>query len=190
MRTRAPSRSGIRGYRGLAAFTLIELMVVVGIIGVVMTVSIPSFYKMWRKEPLNKAVRDLVEVCSNARARAILQGQVAELIIRPQERQFIVSGAGTAPSPSPDSFDSLTESKPAPPPADSGLAAHLSDKITIEMLDVNLTEYKDAEMAHVRFFPNGTCDEMTVVLHSEKGEWIKVALEVTTSLANVGPVNQ
>ena len=27
--------------------------------------------------------------------------------------------------------------------------------ITIEMLDVNLTEYKDLDFARVRFFPNG-----------------------------------
>ena len=49
---------------------------------------------------------------------------------------------------------------------------------------------KDEEMARVRFFPNGTCDEMTIVLHSpDNGEWHKIALEVTTSLATVGPVD-
>ena len=29
------------------------------------------------------------------------------------------------------------------------------------MLDINLTEYKDADVARVRFYPNGTCDELT-----------------------------
>ena len=58
------------------------------------------------------------------------------------------------------------------------------------MLDVNLTEYKDKEFARVRFYPNGTSDEMTIVLQSEKGEFIKISLEITTALASVGPVDR
>ena len=52
------------------------------------------------------------------------------------------------------------------------------------MLDVNFIEYKDAEEAHVRFFPNGTSDELTVILHSGT-EYRKITLEPTTGLANV-----
>jgi hypothetical protein len=37
----------------------------------------------------------------------------------------------------------------------------------------------------VRFFPNGTCDEMTLVLRSDKNEWRTISLEVTTGLASV-----
>jgi hypothetical protein len=58
------------------------------------------------------------------------------------------------------------------------------------MLDVNLIERKDDEMARIRFYPNGTSDEFTLVLHSDKGDWIKIWLEITTSLANVGPVDR
>ncbi len=46
------------------------------------------------------------------------------------------------------------------------------------MLDINLLEYKDEEIARVRFYPNGTCDELTVILQS-RGEWKKLSLEVT-----------
>jgi len=53
-----------------------------------------------------------------------------------------------------------------------------------------LTEYKDADTAKVRFFPNGTCDEMTLILHSDKGEWMKITLEITTGLTSVGPVTR
>ena len=55
-------------------FTLIEIMIVVAIMGIAMTMSIPIVYKVWHKAPLRKAVADVVEVCSNARARAIVQG--------------------------------------------------------------------------------------------------------------------
>lgn len=52
----------------------------------------------------------------------------------------------------------------------------------VDMLDVNLTEYKDSDEARVRFYPNGTSDELTVILHNEKGEYFKIALEATTGL--------
>jgi hypothetical protein len=57
-------------------------------------------------------------------------------------------------------------------------------------LDINLSEYRESEWARVRFFPNGTSDEMTLVLRSEKNEWRKVSLEVTTGLASVDNVVQ
>jgi len=60
-----------------------------------------------------------------------------------------------------------------------------SDRITLEMLDVNFIEYKDWEEARVRFYPNGTSDEMTIVLRSDQSEYRKISLECTTGLATV-----
>ena len=53
------------------------------------------------------------------------------------------------------------------------------------MLDVNLMDQMEAPEARVRFFPNGTCDEFTLVLRSEKGEMRKITLESTTGLWDV-----
>lgn len=170
-----------------AAFTLIELMVVVAIMAIVMTMSIPLMYKSTHREALNKAVRDVVEVCSQARATAILQGRMTELVWHPRAMRCEVSGGARARTDEEPSFGG--GENPAPP-ANSGLAAQISDKLTIEMLDVNLTEYKDAEYARVRFYPNGTSDEFTLILHSERGDWIKIWLEITTGVVNVGGVNQ
>ncbi len=39
-------------------------MIVVGIMGIVLTMSVPLVYKVWRKAPMRKAVADVVEVCS------------------------------------------------------------------------------------------------------------------------------
>ena len=38
-------------------------------------------------------------------------------------------------------------------------------------------------MAEVRFYPNGTCDELTLVLLSERQERRNIWLEVVTGLA-------
>ena len=44
----------------------------------------------------------------------------------------------------------------------------------------------DAEEAHVRFYPNGTCDELRIVLiNLENRESRGIFLEVTTGLATI-----
>ena len=169
-----------------SAFTLIEIMVVVAIFGIVATMGIPTIYQLRKKQDLRQTVADIVEVCSNARAQAILRGTTVELHIRPQDRRLDVSAAPpvtrsdngeTAPPPE---VPLGGESKPR-----SGMSAQIPDRLVIEMVDVNFVEYKDADLARVRFHPNGTCDEMTIVVRSEKNEFRKISLEVTTSLATV-----
>ena len=155
------------------AFTLIEIMVVVAIMGMILAMGIPSIYKVVKKEGMRKAVSDIQEACTRARARAILSGSTAELVFHPLDRRFEVSGG---------------KATPAPPTASSGSAGQLPEGISIEMLDINLLEYKQSDSARVRFFPNGTCDEMTLVLHSDKNEWRKLSLEVTTGVLSWGPV--
>jgi hypothetical protein len=63
--------------------------------------------------------------------------------------------------------------------------ATIEEGTSIDMLDINLDEYKDAEVAKVRFFPNGTCDEMMLILTSDKHGQRGITLEITTGLATV-----
>lgn len=160
--------------RSPRAFTLIEIMLVVGIMALIMTMGIPSIYRMWNKEGMRKAVEDITDVCVNARARAILTGAPAEIVFHPLEKRFEVSGAGDSPR------------------ALSGknMSGQFGGDINIEMLDINLLEYKDSELARVRFFPNGTSDEMTLILQSSRNEWRKVSLEITTALATAEGVQR
>lgn len=75
------------------------------------------------------------------------------------------------------------ETTTAAPDASALNSAHFDDSITVDMLDVNLSEYKDASEAPVRFFPDGTSDEMTLIIHSGD-QYRKITLEVTTGLAS------
>ena len=65
----------------------------------------------------------------------------------------------------------------------------LPNNVDIAMLDINLLDYGASEAAYVHFFPNGTCDELTLVLHCGD-EWEKISLEFSTALATVGPVTR
>lgn len=146
--------------RGARAFTLIEIMMVVAIIGLAMAVGAPAFYRAVNKEGFRKTVSDVLDVCTAARAQAILKGSITEVEFHPTDRWCDVVGG-------------------------SKHRATFGDNTTIEMLDVNLRECKDTEAVRVRFFPNGTSDEMTLILRSDKDEWRKIALEITTGLASV-----
>jgi prepilin-type N-terminal cleavage/methylation domain-containing protein len=159
--------------RPLPGFTLIEIMVVVGIIGLIMGMGAPTLYRMLRREGFGAMVTDVVELCNAARAQAILQGTVMELVFHPQERRCEL-GAGVT--------EGMARSGA---PGRSVAVVHFGDHVRIRMLDVNLIEYKDAARVGVRFFPNGTCDEMTLILESDRNELRKISLEITTALASV-----
>lgn len=158
------------GHRLQRGFTLIEIMIVAGIIALIMTVGIPSLVRSVRKEPLRKAASDIVEVCNNARARAIFAGQTTEVVVKAGDRSISVSGGGGERAPSLNA---------------SGLSATWSDTLDLEMLDVNFVEYKGADEARARFFPNGMCDELTIILRSQSLEYRKIAFDVMTGQASV-----
>jgi prepilin-type N-terminal cleavage/methylation domain-containing protein len=165
-------------------FTLIEIMIVVAIMGIVMTMSVPIVYKVWRKAPLRKAVADVVEVCSNARARAIMQGTMTQVVFHPKENRLEVSGAGGGSRFGGDAGGALGGG--APVATSSGLSARLPDEVIIQELDINMSgiEFRDVETATVRFYPNGISDEMRMVLFDGRDQ-IGIELEITTGLVNV-----
>ena len=168
------------------AFTLIEIMIVVAIMGIVMAMSVPMVYKVWRKAPMRQAVKDIVEICSHARARAIMQGTITEVVLHPKENRVELAGASSAPSPANAPGREATFSTPGA--SGSGTSAQLSSDIIIETLDVNMSgvEFNDYDQVRIRFYPNGVSDEMRMILFDGRNR-MGIELEITTALANVVP---
>lgn len=138
------------------AFTLIEIMVVVAIMGLTFTLGLPSFVRAFKREGMRKAEKDLLDACREARAAAILQDHPVDLVFHPIDRTFEVPGVFPA--------------------------AQLPENIAIDIMGVNFIQYERAELARVRFFPTGTSDEFTIVLHSSEGEYRKYSLDTVTAL--------
>lgn len=157
-------------------FTLIEIMIVVAIMGIMLTMGVPLVYRVYHKDSMSKAIVDVQNVCSTARAHAIMQGHMVEVVFHPRANRLEISGSDGGSSASSGSSSMNISS------SGSDTSAQLSDRIVFEMLDINLTECKDYESARVRFYPNGTCDELTIVLHDDKNDWRKITTEITTSL--------
>jgi prepilin-type N-terminal cleavage/methylation domain-containing protein len=166
------------------AFTMIELMVVVAIMGLILAAGIPSLYRLMQKEGMRKVTSEVVEVCRNARAQAILGGRPVDIMFYPLEHRLTISGAS---APARESAEDPLDEKPAAP-SGAGQSALIPEDFSIEMLDINLSEYRESEWARVRFSPNGMSYEMTIVLRSPKMEYKKITLEITTGRPSVDNV--
>ncbi|MHC1766847.1 MAG: GspH/FimT family pseudopilin [Verrucomicrobiia bacterium] len=185
---RCPKPSLGWGGAGLSAwkrgFTLIELMIVIGIAAIIVAAGIPPFVNAMRKDGLRKAVSDVVEGCSHARAQAILNGVPMELVIRAGDGEIAVRQAedrGGAEAPD----EGLFPSEPGPARSvPSTFRSHLPEDIAVTLLAVNFQDQMDALEARVRFFPNGTSDEFTILLASTSGEQ-QISLDIITGLAEV-----
>jgi prepilin-type N-terminal cleavage/methylation domain-containing protein len=166
--------------RAIRGFTLLEIMIVVAVMGIILLIGIPAIRSALHREALTQAIYDLTGACTKARARAILQGRTAELRIFPKTGKLEIADA--------ISYRRVEESSPEPDPdtrTGPSYSVQLSDQITIELLDINFYEFKDADVARVHFFPNGTSDEFTIVVRSDSGERRKISLEVVTALTEV-----
>ncbi len=150
-----------RNFRG-RAFTLIEIMIVVAIMGLVAAMGVPSILQSLQKEGMRKASSDVLDVWVDARAQAILKGYNASVTFHPVDRRLESSG---------------------------GKSATLPNGVEFAMLDINQLDFGGPDAATVRFFPNGTCDEMVLVLHSSD-QWRKISLEYSTGLSSATAVDK
>ncbi len=173
--TRSRRMSRVTGHAW--AFTLIEIMIVVAIMGLIAAMGVPSILQSLRKDGMRKAVSDIAGpdgVFAEARQDAILYNKTTAVVFYPPERRFGVEG-GAAGGKN----------------ASSGrvTSATLPDGVEFAMLDINLQDFGASKWARVFFYPDGTSDEMTLVLLSQ-GDRRKITLEFSTGLATVSDVDK
>jgi prepilin-type N-terminal cleavage/methylation domain-containing protein len=142
-----------------AAFTLIEIMMVVAILGLTLAMGIPSFVRSIKREGMGKLERDLVQACQEARRNAIINNQTTDLVIRPLDRTFGVPGV----------FGPV----------------EIPNDIVIQILGVNFKQLEGADEARVHFHPNATSDEFKIVLRGPDGSYRTIKLDIITALPRV-----
>jgi prepilin-type N-terminal cleavage/methylation domain-containing protein len=174
------------------AFTLLELVVVVAVMGIILMMGIPAIKSAFRRDPLTQAVVDFTTACQGsmghqgARSLAILKGKEMELRIYPQEKRIEVGevNSGNGADAGTGSAEALADAEPKPA-VGTPFSAQISDRVSFKMLDVNFIDVRDADVATVRFYPNGTSDDFNVILVSDDGEARRITLDIVTGLPQV-----
>ncbi len=173
-----PSRPKPTASSLVSAFTLIEIMVVVGIIGLVAAMGMPSIVKAMQKEGMRKAVSDMQDVFFSAREKAILTNQKVAVVFYPRERRFGVEGAAAGDSGTAVNVHSGKTT-----------ATTLPNGVELGMLDIFRQDYVQSDWAKIFFNADGTCDEAVIVLIA-KGRSQKITLEYATGMPVVSDVDK
>jgi len=181
-------------------FTLIELMVAIAIASMMLLIAIPSIRGV-KKPPQVRATEDFVKGCREARARAILTGQPMQLVIDSAggmlrvERAPSLLPTDAPPESSEPSYSGYNtprverETKPL-------FSAHLPDEVAFRRLVINLHNVFDAReqadngttMAFVRFYPNGTSDDLLAEIMVDQSEVFRITLDVIVGEPTVAAV--
>jgi len=173
-----------------AAFTLIELMIVIGIMAVVMAISVPSMYRTMERDSIRRATQDVLDIFQRARTRAIMSGAPVQLVIQPQTRVFMVMPLEQQDGMTDEDYvlqevekalrAEMNDDQPANRGEDTML---LSDRMRILFIGVNfVADLQENDMVPVRFYPNGTSDEFTMVIVSDSNQSRLFQLDVPTAL--------
>jgi prepilin-type N-terminal cleavage/methylation domain-containing protein len=169
--------------RGRGAFTLIEIMMVVGIMALILAIGIPAFVETFNKTPLRQAVSDITEGLGNARMLAIVSGQPTEFVLHAEDGSISVNRAPQAAAgPAGGDGESVASDESA---SMTPFHAQLSPDIIVDLVDVNGVDHMSADEVHVRFYPNGTSDEFQLVIRSVDNQYRMIQLEVVTAIASV-----
>ena len=170
----------LRNLKLRRAFTLIELMVVVAIMGLVAAMGLPSIIKAVQKDGMRKALSDVQDVCFSARERAIITKQKTSVLILPQEGRFSAEGAAGGAGSGGTAVNAHTGKV---------TASTLPDGIKFAMVDIYRKDYAESDWARVFFYPDGTCDEAVLVL-TGGGDSEKITLDYVTGMPRLSAVNQ
>ena len=186
------------GRAAVLAFTLIELMVVMGLMMIIIAIGVPRMVE-GNRTPLGESLNAVMEACAAARRQAILSGSTARVTIQGAEEGtgFLISAGAGGGRPKPASVDDVytgmegpTDEAPeaAPKPAGgAGFSGRIHDEIAIHGIFVNFEDLMDEDQVEVKFYSNGNSDEFTIGMRHEYGDAVLrfVQLDSVTGLSYI-----
>lgn len=180
-------------HRRRSAFTLIELMVAVMIIGISLAIAIPNLRQVVRS-PIAQATKDFTDAAREARNRAIMLGRPMQLVILADANhtRLLIEPApegvlGARNGVSNASLDERMAADWEGPKMVSNFTLH--DDVAFRKMLVNGRDYiSTADATAIRFYPNGTADHCVAELTWLRREARRFTLEVMTGYVEVEEV--
>jgi prepilin-type N-terminal cleavage/methylation domain-containing protein len=174
------------------AFTLVEVLMVLAIIGISMIVAMPSLVKSIRGNRLRVGARTVVMAGNYARTMAILRSQDMKLILDKGTSTVSVEPLRTAPVSLP-SDRGFEEPSPSEPPPSSGTNEPASsaappiaisrklDAVRIDSVTVERRQGNSDEPATVVYQTNGRCNPYEVRVMDEFGSVMIITVDAVAS---------
>lgn len=166
------SGTGNRPQQRRHGFTLTELVIVMFIISMFVAVAMPSFIRSYNSAVLSETVRTFGTTCQLARIQAVTQQRPATMHIDLERQMFWVT--------------QKIKTEDEPEGSEQTLKVHeLSKRVTLvsaERIDAPARQEKFVE---TQFYPNGTCDPVTVVFRGNDRSALAATVDPITCQAEV-----
>lgn len=136
---------------GISAFTLIEILMVVVLLGVVAGLAVPNFSSTYEKFLLGETVKDLSFFMRYAQDRAVIKSKHHRIVFGDQEPTYWMEEAAGQEQ------DGNTDEKFTPITGRFGRVFGIPEGITLQ-----------AAQPHVGFYPDGRIDKIRIYLCNRK----------------------
>lgn len=169
-----------------SAFTLIEILIVVAIMAICLGIGIPTIFRHSRKDPLQQAVTDIIQGCSDARSRAILGGTPHDFVIQARNGSLSVrksSLSATESSPNTFSASPSSDHEVSRVTPNSPFSSSLHEDVIVEVIFLNLRDQFEQSETIVRFHPNGMSDELRIILNWRQERRSMITVDPITGVA-------
>ncbi len=133
--------------RGQSAFTLVELMVAIAIVGLLMAVTVPGSIRMYESIQYRQAVRDVLTTLANARQLAVDRGRPQDVAFDPERGQVSL---GEDTQQLPDGF---------------------------QMSVTTASEVNRQSLGVIRFYPEGSSTGGDVDIASPTGRGVRISVD-------------
>jgi type II secretion system protein H len=179
-----------RKFPNHAAFTLIELMVVMVLIGIMTAMILPEMKGTYEDALLRSTSRELVSVCSLASSHAVSVNQACRLRLDLKTGHYLIESRASDRGPEGRAFAAREV---------TGGEGELDTRISIEIHKTGEDAAEGAEQASasspdttapserrddgITFYPDGTADESEILLRDRDG--FRLALRINPITARV-----
>ncbi len=178
--------------RRAAAFTMLELLVVVVIAGLMAALAVPSFVRGYQSARIRTSARSVVMAHRYARGQAVLRQQPVVLIFQQGAGRLEVQSQERLPPPggAEDFAAGMTESIAADlasgaPRTVATLSRSLEKDVVIERVEMEGRSPNAGDVWRISYQPSGMGEAARLILADDKGRRLAVVLDALSGSARV-----